>query len=486
MARGKQPLALDLALPFELSAKPSARKHQLLYAFLQDLLAGGHLAPGTRLPSTRTLAQRWGVARGTVELVFEQLALEGCILRRQGAGSVVAPLRPDALIAANDQPLATLACPREPAPCASPAALPEAWLQTGVPFVARLADPTLLEQRHLQLAADALAAITESVPHAGDRLLRKAIATHIRLYRGIECDVEDIVVTQGIRHTLHFISQWLDKDNAIALEDPGYSWAARMFEQTGRRVICVAVDQAGLDVEQLARHDNVRAVHTTPAHQAPLGICMSVQRRQALLDWAQTRDAYIVEDDYDSEYNYACAPLPAIKALDQHGRVLFCGSFNKTLFSGLRVGFAVVPRTLRARLIDWLAATGQTPGIIAQRTVCQYLLRGHYERHLRIARQTYQRRRDLLLERLAAEPGMTVSGEQSGLHFVLWLPNGVGEQAFCERARQCGLVLQPIGLFCRKHTWPAGVLIGYAALTDEQIAAAAQVLVEVYRASLPG
>ncbi|PYC20131.1 GntR family transcriptional regulator [Pseudomonas mosselii] len=424
------------------------------------------------------------MARGTVELVFEQLALEGCILRRQGAGSVVAPLRPDALIAANDQTLATLPCPREPVPCASPAPTPEVRLQTGVPFIARLADPTLLEQRHLQLTTDTLATITESVPHAGDESLRQAIATHIRLYRGIECDADDIVVTQGIRHTLHFISQWLERDDAIALEDPGYSWAARLFEQTGRRVICVAVDQAGLDVEQLARHDKVRAVHTTPAHQAPLGVCMSVQRRQALLAWAQARDAYIVEDDYDSEYNYACAPLPAIKALDQHDRVLFCGSFNKTLFSGLRLGFAVVPRALRTRFIDWLAAAGQTPGVIAQRTVRQYLVRGHYERHLRIARQTYQRRRDLLLERLAAMPGMTISGEQSGLHFVLWLPEGVSEQVFCDRARQRGLVLQPIGLFCRRHTWPAGVLIGYAALTDEQIETAAQALVEVYRASL--
>lgn len=480
MARGKQAIALDLALPFELSAGSATGKHRLLHGFLQELVVSGHLPPGTLLPSTRTLAQRWGVARGTLEAVFEQLKLEGFIERRQGAGSQVTLQLPDTLIASGSPPdQASLS-----RPMADPQSV-QAQVQARVPFVARLPDPNLLEQHLFPARLDG-AGLLESLPAQGDPRLRQAIAAHLKLYRGIDCEADDILVTHGIRHTLDLFSRVLPKHRALAVEDPGYAWARRIFERSGHRLFSTPLDEQGLRVDALADHETLGAVHVTPAHQAPLGICMSVERRQALLDWAQARDAIIIEDDYDSEYNYASAPLPAIKAIDHHDRVLFCGSFNKTLFSNLRLGFAVVPRHLHAEMLDTLTISGQAPGALGQRALEQMLGNGQYARHLRIARQTYQQRRDLLIDRLRRHADVQIAGEQSGLHFILWLPEGCNEQQFCQQAHEQGLMLQPLGLFTREHAWPSGVLVGYASLSEAQIAVAGDTLGRLYLNALTG
>lgn len=475
MARGKQAIALDLALPFELSVGSATGKHRLLHGFLQELVVSGHLPPGTLLPSTRTLAQRWGVARGTLEAVFEQLKLEGFIERRQGAGSQVSLQLPDALIASGN--------PAGHAPAMRPMPDPQllqAQVQARVPFVARLPDPNLLEQNLFPARLEG-PGLLENLPAQGDPRLRQAIAAHLKLYRGIDCEADDILVTHGIRHTLDLFSRVLPTHRALALEDPGYAWARRIFERSGHGLFSAPLDEQGLRVDVLADHETLGAVHVTPAHQAPLGICMSVERRRALLDWAQAQDAIVIEDDYDSEYNYASAPLPAIKAIDHHDRVLFCGSFNKTLFSNLRLGFAVLPRRLHAEMLDTLTISGQAPGALGQRALEQMLGNGQYARHLRIARQTYQQRRDLLIDRLRKHTDVRIAGEQSGLHFILWLPEGCNEQQFCQQAHEQGLRLQPLGLFTREHAWPPGVLVGYASLTEAQIAVAGDTLGRLYQ-----
>ncbi|MDF0730980.1 PLP-dependent aminotransferase family protein [Pseudomonas entomophila] len=476
MARGKQAIALDIALPVALSAG-SGGKHQVLHEFLQALVVSGHLPPGSLLPSTRTLATRWGVARGTLEAVFEQLKLEGYIERRQGAGSQVAARLPDQLIAAGDP---AIACAVPPVPAPVDAQALEAQVQARVPFVARLPDPDLLEPSHFHARLDG-AALLAGASTQGNPPLRQAIAAHLKVYRGIDCTPDDIVITHGIRHTLDLFSRILDRQRAVAVEDPGYAWARRIFTQGGHELVYIPIDSEGLRVDALAGHPHVGAVHVTPAHQAPLGLCLGVERRQALLAWAQAQDAYIVEDDYDSEYNYASAPLPALRAIDTDDRVLFCGSFNKTLFSHLRLGFAVVPRRLREAWLACLALSGQAPGVLGQHALQRMLDNGHYARHLRVARQTYQRRRDLLLARLRQHLAVRISGEQAGLHFILWLPEGACERRFCLLARRNGLMLQPVGLFTHEHAWPPGVLIGYASLSDAQIVVAAGRLVNAYR-----
>ena len=482
MTRGKRPVGLDLVLPFELTEHSLSTKHQLLCRFLEHLISSGRLPSGEALPSTRTLAQRWGVSRGTLETVFDQLREEGFIIRKRGAGSVVCATLPDNLIAATrtkelQVELDTHRSSDSPAPIT--------YLQPYVPFIARLADPGLLEEKDVKLlctpSAKDLATAVSASSLGGDENLRKSICDHIQIYRGIDCSPQDIVITHGIRHCLDLISRVLGKEAVVAMEDPGYYWARRIFNCSGNTIIDIPVDEAGLIVEALSPASPVQAIYVTPSHQAPLGVCMSMERRKALLASATAANAIIIEDDYDSEYNYGSAPLPAIKSIDTNDRVIFCGSFNKTLFSNFRLGFMVIPKHLQKKVINLFEDTGQTPGILGQLALNQFLCTGKYVRHLRISRQTYQHRRDLLISKLRENPDLQISGEQSGLHFVLWLPADIDEREFCARAALFNLCLQPVSAFTSSHAVKPGVLIGYAALTDTQINQAAASLLDLVK-----
>jgi GntR family transcriptional regulator/MocR family aminotransferase len=281
-----------------------------------------------------------------------------------------------------------------------------------------------------------------------------------------------VVVLTGIRHTLDLVARIvLRPGDTACVEDPGYPAAARILAQAGATVAPVPVGPEGIDCAALARHPGARLVYVTPAHQSPTGVTLPVTRRLQLLDWATRHDAWVVEDDYDSEFNYRDAPLAALKSLDAGGRVIYCGSFNKTLFAGLRVGFALVPPRLQAPLLALWQATGRSVGATEQLALASWLADGHFVRHLRAARRAYQERRDALLAVLAAEaPGRyTVSGQHAGFHFVLWLPPGSDEAAFCHRAAAIGLRLQGLRELCRASVLPPAIVIGYAALTMAQV-----------------
>ncbi|MBN3821820.1 PLP-dependent aminotransferase family protein, partial [Paraburkholderia sp. Se-20369] len=284
---------------------------------------------------------------------------EGYIARTRGSGSRVCAVVPDSYLRASAQSRETGAArpgaepPPEPAGETDAAAAPEHAVRPGVPFVARLADPGLLpmQQWKKALGTSLLAATASdlcSTPTQGVAGLRDEIAGYLREYRGIPCGADDIFITTGIRHSIDLVARTvLSPGCAVLMEDPGYASAAHIFAMTGARVIDVPVDQEGIETAALDQHPDARAAYVTPAHQAPLGVTMSVSRRLELLDWAQRRRAWIIEDDYDGEFGYQAAPLPALKSLDTCDRVIYCGSFNKTLFSGLRIGFMVVPAALR-------------------------------------------------------------------------------------------------------------------------------------------
>ncbi|MEX5629488.1 transcriptional regulator, GntR family [Pseudomonas poae] len=459
MSRGKTPSALDLPRPDSLDRG----KQQGAYEALRAAILNRQLPAGSRLPSTRSLAERWQLSRGTLEAAFDRLHGEGYVQRVAGSGTRVCAVIPEQFIAA-------------PAPRAMPRRevavdRPESGVQSHVPFVARRPDASLFDLKAWArcISRGLLSAgpgALEAGHPAGLPELRAQIADYLRSYRGMHCEADEVIVTSGIRHALDLIARTLLKPGDTAcVEDPGYPPARRLFGLAGAEVRAIAVTAEGLDTAQLP--DTARLAYVTPAHQAPLGMTLSVSRRLALLDWAARAEAWVVEDDYDSEYNYHSAPLAALKSLDAHDRVIYCGSFNKNLFPGLRVGFMVVPKALRAALLRTLQLTGQSVGASDQSGLLEFLGSGAFVRHLRASRQAYQARRDVLLDCLGAH--CTISGQQAGLHFVLWLPSGVEEGEFCSRAAAVGLTLQPLGTFCVEAILPPAVIIGYTALTLAQI-----------------
>jgi GntR family transcriptional regulator/MocR family aminotransferase len=473
LTRGKTAVALDLPRPSALAAGTPHAKGAAIAAALRAAIVDGRLACGSPLPSSRTLAARWGVARGTVEASFDRLRAEGYIARVRGAGTRVSAILPDACVAAS------VAAERMPAP-PSPAAVPAAGdmptsgstVRAGVPFVARMADARLLApdvwQRHL-LAG--LRATEPASPAEGLPALRAQIARYLGTHRGIACTADDVIVTTGIRHALDLFARVAVTPGArVLVEDPGYPAARQLFALAGARVVDVPVDRDGIDTDALAGHAGAAAVYVTPAHQSPLGVTLSVPRRHALLAWAEAAAAWIVEDDYDGEFGYQAAPLPALKSLDAHGRVLYCGSFNKSLFSGLRVGFMVAPPALRGRLTALLQLTGRAAGVHEQHALAGLIAAGDFARHLRTSRHAYQQRRDAVLDQLRRHaPGRwTATGDHAGFHFVLWLAPDADADDLARRGAAIGLQLQPLGALCRSARPAPALVLGYTALTPAQ------------------
>ncbi len=476
----------DLAVP---PRDTGESKQAWVYRGIRQAILGGSLPRGARLPSTRSLAARWAVSRGIVELAFEQLRLEGYIASRVGSGSRVSARLPE------DFSLRATAPARvPPVDVAVPAvagAVSPTRVAAGLPFVARLADPALFPldewRSHVSRALRSLTAqqLGDDDP-CGALSLRREIAAYLLATRGIRCDAEQVMIVTGIRQAIDLTARVvLQGERRVLLEDPGYLSAVPLFSLSSHRVSPVPVDEEGISMEAVHRHADAALVYVTPAHQAPLGLTMSVSRRLALLGWARAHDAWVLEDDYDSEFNYSRAPLPALKALDDGGRVIHCGSFNKSLYASLRIGYVVMPDALRPALRQLRATTGRANSLVEQLALASFMRAGGLLRHLRVSRNVYLRRRDIVLAALRASLGerLRVSGEHAGFHFVLWLPDGVGERQVVQACAGAGLALQGLGEFCRERVLPPALVIGYAAAPDDALHAAARRLGEAIRSS---
>ena len=466
-------LAIDRAAPAPL--------YRQVYERFRAAIELGVLRPGDRVASARSLASELGLARGTIETAYSQLAGEGYFSSQGQAGTVVSPSLP-VRRPARRGPRRTgtetagqaLAEPAPPPP-----------LQLGIPALD--AFPRKLWAR---LAARRARATTAADMFYGDPsghpALRAAIAAYLRVSRGVSCHPSQVFVTGGYRASLALISHTLlAKGDRVWVEDPGYTPTHEVLRGAGQRPVSVPVDQEGMDVAQgMRKSAKAKMAVVTPSHQAPLGVSMSLARRLQLLDWASEAKAWIVEDDYDGEYRYAGPPLPALKSLDGHDRVLYAGSFSKVLYPGLALGYVVAPESLR----DAFATAAQTWSNgcpqITQAVVADFMREGHFSRHLKKMRLLYARRRNTLVIALLKTFGedVRIDLQGGGMHLIARFGRRrEGDEELARRAQLAGLNCQPLSARGTAGFRDEGLLIGF---TNVGSAVHAQQLATELRAAL--
>jgi GntR family transcriptional regulator/MocR family aminotransferase len=446
------------------AAEPAYRQ---LYRRISAAVLDGTLVHGARLPSARALASQLGLARGTVEAAYSQLAGEGYIQGRGAAGTYIAKV----------------AVPAVPIPAAAPRAARPA-MPTGMPLPFQMGLPALdafprkLWTRLAARQAHALSplALVGRDP-AGIAPLRQAIARYLAVARGIAVPPEQVIVTAGFQGALGLVTRLLGlADQPVWMEEPGYFLARAGLIAAGARIVRVPVDEEGMDVAAgMALAPSARLALVSSSHQSPLGMALSLPRRLQLLDWAASCDGWIVEDDYDSEFRYVGRPLPPLKSLDRAGRVLYVGTFSKTLFPGLRLGYLVAPPQLTQRIVELAALLGSLPGADAQATLAAFLAEGHFGRHVRRMRQLYARRRAALALALEKVFGAgRVALGAGGMHILLRLDDAVDDIALVEACLAAGLSPEALSRAYAGPNKRRGLLLSFTNLAPEQAPAMVQ------------
>ena len=414
-----------------------------------------------------------------MEAAFDRLYSEGYITRKHGSGTRVSAAIPDSFqpSSARDALAPKVGMEsKEAERSQTPTARDPYALHAGIPFVARLPAPDLLDGSHWRKhATNAVkndpAADLSLTPLQGFEPLRQQIAIYLGTFRGLACRAEEIFITAGIRHAIDAVARLvLSATSKVAVEDPGYVAARRIFELAGAKPVDIPIDEDGMRIGDLAKHDDISLVYVTPAHQSPLGMTMSIDRRSELLEWSRANEAWIIEDDYDGEFSYQTAPLPALKSDDRHDRVIYCSSFNKTVFTGLRVGFMVVPTALQPKMLSFWHTVGAPVSVTEQRALASFMASGDFFNHLHRSRQAYRQRRDAVLRELErhARGKVEIVGDHAGFHFVMRLRPGTDEQELVNEAAAVGVTLQSLRSFCRATDFGPAFVIGYSALSLAQ------------------
>jgi GntR family transcriptional regulator/MocR family aminotransferase len=459
--------SLELALP-ERAAHSTLTSW--LYQELRRAILDRRLPPGTRLPATRDLAVQYGISRGTVVTVFEQLQAEGYLIGRVGAGTRITERLSQGL-------------PKKQAPQPRLRKLPGpirglSTSRPALPF--RPYEPALTEfpvEIWARVAGRRLRRASSSLLAGGDPRgyapLREAIAAYLGSSRGVNCSADSVVIVSGVQQGLDLIARLLIKPGeAVWVEDPGYFGAIAAFRQAGAKIIPVPVDEAGLSVSQGEKLCKLaKAAYLTPAHQFPLGMAMPLERRIAVLKWARETGAFLIEDDYDSEYRFDGRPIPALQGLDKAGSVIFLGSFNKVLFPSLRVGYVVSPPALLDPLLALRMGVDFHPPSLDQAILCDFMTEGHLGRHVR-------RMRDMYADRLAALQHeakrylsglLDVSPIQAGLNTVGLLRNRILSHQAEAVAANHGIEAPGLDRFTLRRRDVEGLLLGFAAFDEHQI-----------------
>jgi GntR family transcriptional regulator/MocR family aminotransferase len=445
--------------------------YRQLYGGLRDPILGGGLAAGVPLPSTRALAEELAVSRNTVVLAFDQLAAEGYLEGSPRSGTRVAQELPGraprraargsraaAGLSARGRAIATM-----PLPSSARGGTPPRPFRAGVPALdefPRALWARLTSRRWRRAPLLAYGDVSGYAP------LREAIVDYVRAARGARCGADQVIVVNGSQQGVDLAARvLLDPGDTVWMEDPGYAGARTALLAGGARPVPVPVDGDGLMVSEGRRlAAEARLAYVSPSHQFPLGVTMSAARRLELLGWAARTRAWVLEDDYDSEFRYDARPLGSLQGMDEQGRVIYVGTFSKTLFPALRLGYLVVPDALVDAFRAARAAADRHSPVVDQAVLADFLAEGHFARHVRRMRRLYAERQDALIEaiRERLEGRLRVARSAAGMHLVAWLRPGEDDVEMSRRAESAEVEAAPLSRYAARRPDPGGLLLGWA------------------------
>lgn len=477
------------SLFIRLDGRASAPLHEQIFDAIRSRILAGVLARGVALPSSRQLAAELGVARSTVLQAFDALAAEGYIVTQAASATRVAPELPDDLeVGARASPapaspirLSKIARSLRAIPAGTPrlGGAPRAF-RPGLPAL-DLFPASTWARISARCHARASTSMLEGGDPSGDLALRKAIAAHVSAARGVRCEPDQVFVTSGTQHAFDEILRLvIEPGDPVWIENPGYLGARRAVLAAGGRPVPIPVDDAGLDVEAgIARSPRARAVVLSPSHHYPLGVTLSLPRRMTLLRWARRAGAIVIEDDYDSEFRHHGRPLTALQGLDDAGRTVYVGTFSKTLFPGLRIGFLVAPPAL----VDAIASTrtGPPAPALEQATLAAFIANGDFARHVRRMRVAYRERGEALLAALVAECSGVLEPRPSATGMQLWaaLAPPHADRAVRAAAAQHGIELAALSDYYVGRARESGLVFGFGGVRPAALRAGVKQLAAV-------
>lgn len=451
-----------------------------LYQQLREAIMQGTFGSQRRLPPSRVLAEALDLARVTVSQAYDQLAAEGFVVQRAGAGTFIAPQVPLSLVAETQ----AAARPFQP----NFSSWGERVRQTAVTTPNKTPRPEIdfgfgrsfphifpydiwrkLLARYLS-TDDVMLSRYGSV--AGFHPLREALADYLTRWRGVVCQAEQVVIVNGAQQALDILARLLlEPGDEVLVETPGYADAAALFALNGARLTAVPVDDAGFCVDQIPAHSQARLVFVTPSNQFPHGGTLPLARRLALLQWAQQHEALIIEDDYDGELRYDGRPLAALQGLSADERVIYLGTFSKVLFPALRLSYVVLPMALVRPFVQAKQLIDRGAPTLTQAAVADFMREGHFERHLRHLRQAYGQRRKTLVAALQTylpDP-VRYADEPAGLHVMLYLPEDLVETAVIAAAAEAGVGVYLAAPYFVTQPSPPAILLGFSGLSESDI-----------------
>lgn len=464
-------------LTISLNDKSEIPLYEQIYSYIKQEIKQGVFPSRTRMPSTRKLSEHLGISRTTVQMAYDQLMSEGYLEAEPCRGYFVSEL--DTLIDLGAQ------IPEEEK---KPEEEKSLW---DVDFSLRGIDLEsfpygIWRKLAKTILIDANKEMFGSGDNQGDYSLRKAICQYLLGARGVICEPEQIIVGAGSEYLLMLLGQILDRTTWIGMESPTYLQAYRVLDRVGKQIVPIPMDENGISIGELEK-SGAESVYVMPSHQFPTGVVMPIRRRMELLAWAGAKEErFIIEDDYDSEFRYKGKPIPALQSADRKGKVIYLGTFSKSVAPGIRISYMMLPRTLLKRYKKTCSFYASTVSRIDQAVMAEFLSGGYYERHLNKMRSIYKAKHDILLD--ALEPirsSYKISGENAGIHLIISAKDASRSEAdMVKAAKEEGVRIYGMSdydIAGNDSSGPGSVLLGYAMLNREQIERGAEKICRAFR-----